>query len=141
MIGFDMKRCSSCKRNKELIAFSKNSRQKDGKQNQCRVCKKTFYYNNHQNEKYFLKKQNWKLKNRYGITIEEKENMRTSQGDKCAICNNEFKSTEDTCVDHDHKTNKVRKLLCNNCNVGIGSFHDNPNLLISASQYLLDFTK
>jgi len=39
-------------------------------------------------------------------------------------------------VDHNHKTNKVRGLLCQRCNMGIGQFRDDPNLMARAVEYL-----
>jgi hypothetical protein len=39
-------------------------------------------------------------------------------------------------IDHCHTSNRVRGLLCHNCNVGIGNFKDAPDLLRSAAAYL-----
>ena len=51
----------------------------------------------------------------------------------CTICGSEEKLV----VDHDHKTNKIRGLLCNHCNRGLGHFKDDPDLLEYARIYLL----
>lgn len=76
--------------------------------------------------------QNYKLKKRYGISLDEYSELYKLQGGKCAICNkletathNFTKKTIKLAVDHCHKTGKVRGLLCQNCNRGIGKFHDN----------------
>jgi hypothetical protein len=54
----------------------------------------------------------------YGLTYEAHEEMRLNQGNCCAICKRPFVKTP--CVDHDHKTGKVRGLLCNSCNGVLG---------------------
>jgi transcription elongation factor Elf1 len=51
----------------------------------------------------------------------------------CTICGDE----DSLVVDHDHKTNKIRGLLCNRCNKGLGLFRDDPNLLEFARVYVL----
>jgi len=63
------------------------------------------------------------LKYEYGITLDDYNKMFNAQEGKCAICQkhqNELKQT--LYVDHDHKTNKVRSLLCKNCNVALGYY-------------------
>lgn len=54
----------------------------------------------------------------------------------CYICKKSFTSTRDLCIDHNHKTGKVRGLLCNNCNCGISTFKESKKLLIKAKKYL-----
>jgi hypothetical protein len=51
---------------------------------------------------------------------------------ECVIC----ESQETLVVDHDHKTGKIRGMLCNHCNRGLGHFRDDPTLLEFAAQYL-----
>ncbi len=64
--------------------------------------------------------------------------MLASQDGKCAIC-----GTTDTgkhmnfCIDHDHATGKIRSLLCNFCNAGLGHFRDNPQLLRKGADYII----
>lgn len=73
----------------------------------------------------------------YGITEEEFNSMLETQNMECAICGGIRKIKEDTlCVDHCHKTNKVRGLLCNHCNTALGKFEDNIELLSRAIIYL-----
>ena len=79
---------------------------------------------------------------RYGITLADYMLLSLLQDGKCAICgakdgdgveNNGSKSLS---VDHDHKDGTVRGLLCNNCNRGVGSLMDSPELLRKAADYL-----
>lgn len=50
----------------------------------------------------------------------------------CAIC----QGTERLCIDHCHTTGQVRGLLCHNCNIGLGNFHDSIFKLRAAVLYL-----
>lgn len=56
---------------------------------------------------------------------------------ECTICG----SDSDLVVDHDHKKNKIRGMLCNRCNQGLGQFRDDPDLLEFARIYLLSSEK
>jgi hypothetical protein len=76
-----------------------------------------------------------KLRHNYGITLDTFEKMIETCLNKCQICGDSFKSRPP--IDHDHKTGEVRGLLCKRCNVGIGMFLDNPELLKSAIKYLI----
>lgn len=52
----------------------------------------------------------------------------------CAIC----KQTKKLVVDHNHTTKQIRGLLCSTCNLGLGMFQDNMDLLESAIRYLYE---
>lgn len=72
---------------------------------------------------------------RYGISIEDYDLLVLKQGGSCKICGvvgDPYKLF----VDHDHKTGRVRGLLCGKCNFGIGQFNDDPQLLSRAAEYL-----
>ena len=73
-----------------------------------------------------------------GITHEQYKAKLAEQGGCCAICHTTSpgKRRRYFCVDHDHVTNRIRKLLCNRCNRGIGWFGDDPVLLRKAAEYL-----
>lgn len=79
------------------------------------------------------KMKNAKLKMRYGITLDEYNQMVKSQRGKCGICAEKKKLF----VDHCHKTKKVRGLLCSQCNHGLGMFKDNVDFLSKAIKYLI----
>ena len=71
---------------------------------------------------------------KYGLTKEEHDAMLLLQNNLCAICN---KTKDKTLhVDHDHKTGRVRGLLCYSCNTGIGLLKDDIKYLANAIKYL-----
>jgi hypothetical protein len=73
----------------------------------------------------------------YGISSMQYEEMLKNQDYKCAVCNKtEQENNQRLAVDHEHSTKKVRKLLCNSCNVALGLVNDNPAILTSLISYL-----
>jgi hypothetical protein len=69
---------------------------------------------------------NYVLQREYGIDAEEYERMWVAQLGLCAICGDaESKGRGRLHVDHCHKTNKVRKLLCVTCNMALGVYERN----------------
>jgi len=82
-------------------------------------------------------RKNYKLKKAYGITIEEYNILFLNQNGCCKICKkpqSTFKRS--LAVDHCHKTNRIRGLLCHKCNLMIGYCEENLELLKSAASYL-----
>ncbi|WKV17129.1 putative integration and excision endonuclease VII [Salmonella phage PKM.Hi.22.6] len=75
-----------------------------------------------------------KLKSRYGLSVEDFENILDAQNNKCAICNESLNGGG--VVDHCHTSGKVRGILCRTCNIGLGHFRDNEDFLNSAIKYL-----
>lgn len=77
------------------------------------------------------------LKVRYKLTVEQYEAMLVEQNGVCAICYRpEQVEGHRLCVDHDHKTGKVRGLLCRRCNTMCGQGDDDPARLLRGAQYL-----
>ena len=76
------------------------------------------------------------LRTNYGITHDDYDRMFAEQGGVCAICGTSPPPGSFLSVDHDHKTGKVRKLLCNPCNQGLGAFGDDIDRMVAAVQYL-----
>lgn len=80
------------------------------------------------------------LKKKYGLTLEDYDDILEEQGNVCAICGDPpddprgFRAH----IDHDHKTGRVRGILCTRCNHGLGNFKDSPEILRAAVKYLLD---
>ena len=64
--------------------------------------------------------------------------MLIDQNNSCAICNRHVNVLpKNLDVDHDHITGKVRGLLCGKCNMGLGYFQDNINIMDKAIQYIV----
>ena len=78
----------------------------------------------------------YRLKFEYGLTLENYDKMSLAQDGNCAICGGKNKLHGKLAVDHCHKTKKVRGLLCHNCNLGLGNFHESISKLESAICYL-----
>lgn len=74
----------------------------------------------------------------FGITLEDYKEKLAQQGGGCAICKTTTprKNAHYFMVDHDHKTGKVRGLLCGSCNSALGLFKDNSDILLTAAEYL-----
>lgn len=70
------------------------------------------------------------------MTYEDYLVMKEKQKDLCAICSKKCKDGRNLSIDHCHKRNVVRGLLCNNCNLGLGKFGDDQELLQKALHYL-----
>ncbi len=64
------------------------------------------------------------------------DEMYNIQEGRCAICNEHSTNNKKLVVDHNHRTNKVRKLLCRECNLGIGYLRESEKILSSAISYL-----
>ena len=83
------------------------------------------------------RRQNTNLKQKFGINRDQYQVMLNQQDNVCAICKeNEIVPNRSLSVDHDHKTGKIRGLLCSNCNPGIGKFKEDIELLRRAVVYL-----
>lgn len=77
----------------------------------------------------------------YGITKGGFDSMWHEQSGKCALCGGSGflmrgHHRKRLVVDHCHRTNKVRALLCHNCNRALGLFRDNPHVLRKAAAYI-----
>ena len=115
------KSCTRCKEIKPLDAvnFPLHNKTKSGFDSWCRSCRATY------------RSENCRGKYRAVISDASLKYIKTSVL-QCVICGTEGKLV----VDHDHATSKVRGMLCNHCNRGLGHFRDDPTLLEFAAQYL-----
>lgn len=146
-----IKICPKCKQSLPHTAFNKSNR-RDGLQTYCRSCHNAIQrekYNSDPAEKVKrqmrerkrnslnpLAKKDSELRRLYGIGIDVYLKMLQDQEEVCKICKQECKTKYSLSVDHDHKSGKIRGLLCNRCNRAIGMFEDNPELLRLAAEYI-----
>lgn len=103
-----MKKCKHCGENHKIPG------------NVCRVCKDGLY--------------------RYNMTRLDMKKLYEEQDKKCFLCEKEielFRGHSGGMIDHDHKTGKVRSILCNRCNTIVGGFENHPNK-IKLFQYIGD---
>lgn len=111
--------CYCCKSWKKSAMFGADKSRGTGKSSACKEC--TSYK---------------ATACRYGITVEEARQLRTGPhgGKKCEICLRFWNIKLE--VDHDHKTGKVRGMLCRRCNGALGWFGDSIEFLKKAIAYL-----
>jgi hypothetical protein len=90
----------------------------------------------------FLERCRRKDLKRQGMTQEQYDAKLTEQSGVCAICRlprgrSLCGRSKDLAIDHDHVTNQLRGLLCDDCNIGLGLFHDDPQRMMNAALYIL----
>lgn len=78
------------------------------------------------------KRQAQRRRHLYGLDEATFAALLVEQEQRCAIC----RVADPTCVDHCHRTGQVRGIVCHLCNVALGQFRDDPNLLTAALKYL-----
>lgn len=128
-----MKTCCKCKIPKDLKEYNKDKSRPDGLEPTCRACKSAVRNKD--------KEKSGKLFNKFGITLEQYKDILKLQNNKCAICEISIETHLNLRqtyfpVDHCHTTGKIRGLLCDKCNRGIGLLQDNPDILQKAIDYL-----
>lgn len=136
------KRCRKCEQYLLLSKFYADKSRKDGRAGMCKDCddiKGSIYRASRAGKQSEKRKY---LKKVYGISLDQYNEMWHAQGGVCAICGKpettkNQHSMRQLSVDHDHKTSKIRGLLCSNCNSMLGFVYDNPATLIEAARYLM----
>lgn len=81
------------------------------------------------------------LRRMFGLTLDDYDAMLKAQDGVCAICKEQETCTRNgvvkhLAVDHDHKTGKVRGLLCQHCNQLFGHARESVAILRAAIAYL-----
>lgn len=73
---------------------------------------------------------------RYGITQDEYDQMLVDQGGRCPGCQTTEPGVKGWCIDHCHKSGKVRALMCGRCNTMLGLADENPAVLRALADFL-----
>lgn len=145
-----MKTCIKCGETKPKSEFYKDKNRKDGFQYRCKSCQnkmkkewceKNKEYVKHTSKTYYEKNQkyykNYRLQSKFGLTLEQYNEMYNKQNGCCAICGiHQDAFTKALAVDHCHNTGKIRKLLCSNCNSAIGKLKEDIEIFKKAISYL-----
>lgn len=141
--------CSKCKKEKTVEKFYKNRSTKDGYCAYCKLCQNRSVHNYHKAKKDKIREsknkyrrsekgrkvyKNIMLKFRYGITLDEYNQLFKQQNGTCAVCNKPEVGKQ-LAVDHSHKTGKVRGLLCMSCNLLLRGIEDK-DFVKKAKNYL-----
>lgn len=154
-----MKVCNTCQVEKPLDLFARQTKGKYGRRGSCKACVAEYSkqygsrnmariveYNREWRSKNPEKVLQRRLKNKYGIGLDQYEDILEAQGGRCAICGD---SESKLFVDHDHSCCEghkscgkcVRGLLCRLCNAGIGMFLDDTDRMEKAITYIKEKNK
>lgn len=135
-----MKKCTKCSEVKDLSEFYKRPETKDGLRTDCKKCfsiRSSKNWNSKPKEERKRLNTKNRLQSYYNLSVENYQQMLDKQEQKCYICDTSNNSSgKRLFVDHCHVTGNIRKLLCQQCNSGLGMFKDNPELLIKAADYI-----
>jgi hypothetical protein len=133
-----VKICSKCKKEKSIDNYGKHKLGKDGIHPTCTSCRTQIQKANR-----YVNGYPYQIKYKYGITIEEYNSLINIQNHICPICTEifdlDFKSMKTPCIDHDHKTGKIRGILCRSCNIALGHTKEDiqrlKNLILYIEKY------
>jgi hypothetical protein len=157
-----VKTCKICGESKPLDEFYRAATARDGYRSDCKRCnlaarraryiedprkhiQRVMRWQHANPERYRAKLQEYAasgkkkasdrkshLKRKYGLTLEEFGEILALQGGGCAICGRPDADN----VDHDHRTGRVRGILCFNCNIAMGQLEDDEDRLAAAMTYV-----
>lgn len=132
------KTCTRCRLEKPLSEFGKRAALVGGHRSECKECQKNDCRRRRakapERAAEIVRKSH--LKHTYGLTLEDYDHMFAEQLGRCPICSRPLAGKKLPPVDHNHKTGKVRAILCLKCNVMLGAANDEISTLTNAIRYL-----
>lgn len=155
MIKERVKKCTCCEQVKPITDFYVNTTRPNGTivyHARCKLCYSAHYASKwHTQEEKDKRKElfrrrekfnsswhkDYRVRTKYGITLEQYDQMFDAQQGKCYICGN-LTQKDKICVDHDHISGQVRKLLCFRCNTTLGQVGENVELLQALINYIIE---
>ena len=134
--------CWDCGKPKPLSDFHKHATKKNGVETQCKVCGNA-YMGKWNKQAYTIEKgRQYNLRRLYGIAPEVYQALFEAQQGVCVICgqpetaiDSRTKVIANLHVDHDHKTGKIRALLCRACNTAYGMLNEDPERIRALLRY------
>jgi len=109
--------CTKCKQKKPSFAFQVDKRRTDGYGSWCVPCCVA-------------------NKRKYKIPVKHYNKMLKDQKGLCFICGSTNTKGNKLNIDHNHKTGKIRGLLCLKCNLALGLVNDDIDILLAMVSYL-----
>jgi len=137
----ESKICLKCKTVKLRTEFHKRNSDKYKLQAYCKLCRKEIQNNYENTEIGKLRRREAGLKHKYKMSLQQYLEKAMEQNYCCAICGlHESNFKNPLSVDHDHNTGKIRGLLCQNCNKGIGNLKESIQNFQQAIWYLQEYS-
>ena len=136
---FDGKKiCLKCGELKDFELFPVINKKMGYRSSYCKVCANKIRENSRKLKgvEPIRQRAKW-LKSSFGISVDQYNDILLLQDNKCAICGRtEELDGKNFAVDHDHKTGKMRGILCKRCNLLLGKFENSTGNMEGAISYL-----
>jgi len=147
-------KCNKCEKDLSADCYHKDQQRKFGRPVRCKDCTNADCRRNRDAVKSRQRAKDWQasnrdrvrsnhLQNKYNMSTQDYERLFKEQKGLCKICgkpetnsHHRTKTPHSLAVDHDHRTGKVRGLLCALCNSGLGKFKESSQLLQRAKEYI-----
>jgi hypothetical protein len=159
-----MKHCRICGELKPFDDFYRATGMRDGRRNECKPCFQADRKAKYNSAEAVARVKRWQEQNperlaayqaeyrnrperkramrdlyyrrNFGVTADDVDALLAGQGGRCAICGGTPTRAEGWHVDYDHVTGRIRGVLCQRCNHGIGLLDEDPARLRAAADYL-----